>query len=184
MTWRTHLLVGVNALWLLAPLPNVLTRDAAGLLALAAGVGALLPDLDAARSKVRSLNIRGVRPLVPLANALYRTFGHRGLLHSPLGWAGFGLLCAAAAPWLNPDGWGWGPSLGLFVGYGSHLLADSATPSGIPSTGLSPRIVHGRRFHLLPRRLRIVTGSPAEDALLLPLAMGAALLLLRALLHN
>lgn len=179
MTWRTHLLVGVNALWPLAPLPNVLTPEGAGLLALAAGVGALLPDLDAARSKVRSLNVRGIRPLVPLSDALYRTFGHRGLLHSPLGWAGFGLLCLPAALW-----WGWEPSLGLFLGYGSHLLADSATPSGIPATGLSPRIVQGRRFHLLPRRLRIVTGSPAEDALLLPLAMCAALLLLRALFQK
>ena len=143
MTWRTHLLVGVNALWPLAPLPNVFTPDTAGLLALAAGVGALLPDLDAARSKVRSLSIRGIQPLVPLSDALYRTFGHRGLLHSPLGWAGFGLLCLLAALW-----WGSEPSLGLFIGYGSHLLADSATPSGIPSTGLFPRIVQGRRLHL------------------------------------
>ena len=181
MTWRTHLLVGVNALWVLAPLPNALAPDTVGLLALTAGVGALLPDLDAARSKVRSLDIRGVRPLVPLADALYHTFGHRGLLHSPVGWAGFGLLCLLLAPWLGWAGRGWEAPLGLFVGYGSHLIADSATPSGIPSTGLHPWLVRRRRFHLLPRRLRVVTGSPAEDALLLPLAASAALLLLRAL---
>ena len=176
MLWRSHLLIGINALWLLTPLPNALTPETAGLLALGAGVGSLLPDLDASRSKIRSLDIRGRRPLVPLADALSRTFGHRGLLHAPLGWAGFGLLCLLAAPW-----WGREASLGLFVGYGSHLLADSATPSGIPSTGLRPWPVRSRRLHLLPRRLRIVTGSPAEDALFLPLAMGAAFLLLRAL---
>jgi len=181
MTWRTHLLVGINALWVLAPLPNALAADTVGLLALTASVGALLPDFDATRSKVRSLDIGGARPLVPLADALNHAFGHRGLLHSPVGWVGFGLLCLLLDPWLSSAGRGWEPSLGLFIGYGSHLIADSATPSGIPSTGIYPWLVRRRRFHLLPKCLRVVTGSQAEDALLLPLAAGATLLLLRAL---
>ena len=179
MLWRTHVVAGLNALWLLAPLPHVLTPDTVGLLAASAGVGALLPDLDAARSKIRSLDVHGVRPLVPLSDALYQTFGHRGLLHAPAGWLAFGLPCLALS-----FRWGWEPSLGLFLGYGSHLLADGATRAGIPSAGLYPWLVRTRRLHLLPKRLRVVTGSLAEDAIFPLLASGALLLLLRFLTQS
>lgn len=50
MTWRTHLVGGIASLWLLHLLPGSLTTgsDASnlGLLALLAGLGALLPDLS------------------------------------------------------------------------------------------------------------------------------------------
>ena len=177
MLWRTHLAVGINALWLLAPFPSVLNPDTLGVLAVAAGVGALLPDLDAARSKIRSTELWGVRPLEPLASAAFRLLGHRGLLHAPLGWAGFGLLCLAVTPWS-----GWEGPLGLFLGYGSHLLADSATRSGIPATGLCPWLIKAQRLYLMPRKFRLVTGSQAEDALLPVLAATALSLLLRFLM--
>ncbi len=152
--------------------------DTVGPLAAFAAVGALLPDLDAAQSKICSFQIKGIRPFVPLSFLANRAFGHRGLLHSPAGWAGFGLLCLTLAFFLRGTGWDWEPPLGLFLGYGSHLVADACTRSGIPTTGLPRLIRHTRRLYLLPTRWRFVTGSLAEEALLPVLAGGAMLLLL------
>lgn len=174
MLWRTHTLVGISSLWLLAPLPNVLTTETIGPLAVLATLGALLPDLDAQQSKIRSLEVRGLRPFVPLSLLANRAFGHRGLLHSLPGWLGFGLLCLALALW-----WGWEASLALFLGY-SHLAADACTKSGIPGWPNN----RSRRLHLLPPGLRFVTGSPAEDALLPLLAFSALWLLLRFLMPH
>lgn len=177
MTWRTHALVGVTSLWLLEIVPHAIDPNAAtgniGLLAAVAALGALLPDLDAADSKVKHLSLGGgVAPFALPALVLHRAFGHRGLLHSAMGLALFGLLvCLPLSFW-----WGGPPSLALWLGYASHLTADACTRAGIPF--LYP---NRRRTFLLPPRLRFVTGSPAEDALLPLLALPVLLLLLSAL---
>ena len=175
MLWRTHALAGINSLWLLVPLPHAVTPDTVGPMAAFAAVGALLPDLDSTRSKIRSVEIKGVRPLVPLSLLVSRAFGHRGLLHSLPGWLGFGFLCLPLASWT-----GWQAALALWLGYGSHLAADACTRSGIPAWPNR----RNRRLHLLPSGLRFVTGSPAEDALLPLLAVCALWLLLRFLLPS
>lgn len=104
MLWRTHTLVGISSLWLLAPLPNVLTTETIGPLAVLATLGALLPDLDAQQSKIRSLEVRGLRPFVPLSLLANRAFGHRGLLHSLPGWLGFGLFMPCIGPLVGLGG--------------------------------------------------------------------------------
>jgi membrane-bound metal-dependent hydrolase YbcI (DUF457 family) len=76
MTGRTHAVAGVATLWVLHGLPATSTFLAA-LVPLAA-LGALLPDLDASRSTIRSLQFGGVTPFSPLARLLSQTLGHRG----------------------------------------------------------------------------------------------------------
>ena len=194
MMGRTHLLVGLASLWLLEPVPGVLTSDSIGPLVLGAALGSLLPDLDATQSKLRSVSIARIQPFVPLSWLAHRAFGHRGKLHSPGAWLLLGLVCLSlgliltrqylflapnslAQP-LSPlfTGLGsYGPFvlLGIWLGYGSHLLADAATASGIPGWPFT-----SKRLHLLPQGFRFVTGSLAEEMLLPLLALLVLVLLL------
>ena len=142
MMGRTHAFLGVSSLWLLAPFPDALTPQTVAPLCALAAFGALLPDLDAAESTIKSLRIGGIRPFAPLSVLAYRTWGHRGLLHSPLGLLLFGLVCV-------PVGvlWGVWPALALWLGYASHLAGDACHPHG------HPRLAQ-------PRRPKVVAGSP------------------------
>lgn len=169
MMWRTHVFLGVNALWLLAPLPGAITSNTVAPLCALAAFGALLPDLDAQESKIKSLSWGGVRPFAPVAFLAYRTWGHRAFLHSPLGLLVFAGVCV-------PIGLNWGllPALALWLGYASHLAGDALTRTGIP--GWPNR--GDRRWYLLPERYRFVTGSAGEEALLPLLALPIVVLLL------
>jgi len=172
MTWRTHTIAGLGSLWLLSIAPNGVTPDNLALVAVCAALGSLLPDLDAAESKIKHLRIAGIQPFAPIAVSFFRGLGHRGLLHSLLG-----LLVIAAAslsliPWL-----GWQAVCALILGYASHLVTDAMTRSGIP--WLYP---HKQRYHLLPPQWRFVTGSYAELVLFPFLALLFSLLLLRVIL--
>ena len=138
-----------------------------GLLVGAATLGALLPDLDATHSTVKYLRLsRRFQPFLLPARVLSRQLGHRGPLHSLAGitllWLWLGLPTLL---WL-----GWQPSLALALGMLSHLLGDASTKSGVPL--LYPKL---DRWHLLPKDLRLTTGSPEEEAvfgvLLLPLLL-------------
>jgi inner membrane protein len=188
----------------LQPLNGPLPLDG-GAFALCAGaavLGALLPDLDAPNSLLQQASFAGVRPLAPLGRMLNRRLGHRGFLHSP---GALGLLALITAPLTfglagmagslqgGADGWAW---LSLLLGYASHLLGDACTKSGIPKSGISkrgiPSGIHSgiplgtrsapppRRLHLLPPRLRLTTGSAAEEAVF---ALCGALALALALRH-
>ena len=171
MMGRTHALFGIATLWLLE-VPVAITQETIGPLVLCAVFGALAPDLDAGESKLKRLSVAGITPLAPLAQTIHQSFGHRGLLHSLLGLSLFTALCALpVAFWL---GWPYGAALTL--GYSSHILADSMTKSGVPL--LFPR---RRRYHLLPMRFRVTTGSLAEEMLLPVLAFTVLLLLMRHL---
>lgn len=168
MMFRTHALVAVSSLWLLQTVPPGITAENVGYLSVIAVFGAMLPDLDAAESTIRSLSMGGIRPFALLSTIVHRTFGHRGLLHSLVAVAAIGVAAIFLARW-----WGWQPSAALWLGYASHLTADACTRSGIP-------LIPGRaqRLHLLPATLRFVTGSVAEDVLLPFLAAAVLLLLL------
>lgn len=74
---------------------------------------------------------------------------------------------APLAVWVN-----WQTAAALWLGYGSHILADAATKTGVPGLRMSSR------WYLLPKSWRILTGSPAEDALLPVLAASVIYLLL------
>ena len=169
MMGRTHALLGMASLWLLAPVPSVITPGNVGALCALAAFGALLPDLDANSSTVRALKVGKIRPFAPIAFVAHRTWGHRALLHSPAGLLAFGGLCV-------PVGLLWGAplALALFLGYASHLAGDACTRTGIPGWPNRP----DRRLFLLPGPLRLVTGSSAEEALLPLLALPVALLVL------
>ncbi len=174
MTWPTHTLFGISTLWVLAPLPPEVLNANVGVLAAAAALGALLPDLDASESKIKHLKIPNtqIKPFMLPALVVSRSDQHRGLLHS---FAGLGMMALFFVPAVFSIGWA--PVAALLLGYFSHLIADAATKSGVRLLYPSPR-----RFHLLPPSLRFTTGSMAEDALLLPLAICAAGILLRILI--
>ena len=173
MTWPTHALLGLNSLWLLAPLPIELLGYNIGTLAVCATLGALLPDLDASESKIKHLKIPGTgfKPFMVPAQVVHRTSQHRGVLHSC--W-GLGMITLMATPFML---WvGWAPVVALLLGYSSHLLGDSATRSGLRLLYPNPR-----RFHLLPKALGITTGSQAEEVLAATLLLPAFMVLLQAL---
>lgn len=168
MMGRTHMVLGAASLWMLRPLPSVLVpADLAPMLALSA-LGALLPDLDASASTIKYFRVGGLTPLVPLSEALHGRFGHRGALHSLWGWGTFALLASPLLVWMP---WLW--YLALLLGYASHLAGDACTKSGIPL--LYPQM---QRRHLLPRPLRLTTGSLAEEAVFVLLALSVLFLLL------
>lgn len=173
MTWRTHALGGVASLWLLRPFGTGGDAASLGLLAGLAALGALLPDLDAHESKIKHLAVaRGVEPFALPSLLLGRLLGHRGLLHSLLGW-GTAVLVVGLPTFLllGPP-----PALALMLGYGSHVLLDACTKHGVPL--LYPR---PGRWHALPPGWRVTTGSEDEDLVFLPLALLSLWLLLAVL---
>lgn len=85
--WRTHVLCGISALWPLTIVPYDLLAYDFGTLAACASLGALLPDLDAAESKIKHLNVGGIKPFAVAARIVHRTDQHRGFLHSLRGLA-------------------------------------------------------------------------------------------------
>ena len=172
MMGRTHAFLGASSLWLLSGVPGALTPQTVVPLAALAAFGALLPDLDASESTVKSLRIGSLRPFAPLSTLAYRTWGHRGLLHSPVGLLLFALVCV-------PIGLLWGvlPALALWLGYASHLAGDACTRTGIPAW---PNRAD-RRWWLLPRHARIITGSLEEEIVLALVAVSTLLLILSRL---
>jgi len=154
MTWSTHVMAGICSLWIFELFPASQPEHIA-IYAGAAALGALLPDLDAPRSEIGQWSIGGIKPFFLPSQAIYRSVGHRSLLHSLLALVFVAIAGAILSPFL-----GWQVSLALWLGYVSHLLTDASTRSGIPL--LYPR---PKRFHLLPKPLRIVTGSSAEEVI-------------------
>jgi inner membrane protein len=163
---------GIASLWLLLP---AMPSDALPLAVVFASLGSLLPDLDARESKLSNARIGGVAPIKPLARALNRRLGHRGAMHSLLA----ALLVSAfvglpLALFLDPFA-----GLALALGYLSHLALDACTKSGVPLYWPD-----AGRVWLLPSRLRVTTGSAAEDGLFVLLSLAASGFLLTHLFFN
>jgi len=174
MTWRTHLAGGAAALWLLVPIPHVLTMQTYGLAVVCAGWGALLPDLDSRSSRLREVSIYGVYPFVILSQIVRASSAHRGILHSLLG-LGFITVCIALPLGLLFNGIA---GVALLLGYGSHLVLDCCTPHGL-------RLMWPKedRYFVLPKGARITTGSDLEQVVFVPLLCAILVLALR-LLHT
>ena len=153
MQWGTHIQFGLETLWLwqLAP-AGAITGHLPVVIACSA-MGALLPDLDAAESKIKHLSIMRVKPFMLPAMAAHRQWGHRGFTHSVSALAALVPASLLLVPWL-----GWQGAVALLLGYASHLVADACTKTGIPI--LYPR---RKRYWLLPAKLRVVTGSQSEE---------------------
>lgn len=173
MMWRTHVLFGINTLWLLVPMPPEILQANVGVLAAVAALGALMPDLDASESKIKHLKVPNtqIRPFLLPALIVSRSEQHRGLMHSFVGW-GMAAFCATL---LMPI-IGWAPVFAFVLGYGSHLFADALTKSGI-------LLFYPKKewFYVLPKALRFTTGSMAEEVLFASLAPWTLLILLTAL---
>lgn len=176
MTWPTHTLFGISTLWMLVPVPPEVLHTDCGVLATAAALGALLPDLDASESKIKYFKIPNtqIKPFMIPALVVSRSDQHRGLLHSFAGLGMMTLFFVAAAFWI-----GWASVAALLLGYFSHLMADAATKSGVRLLYPNPK-----RFHLLPLGWRFTTGSLAEDALFVPLSFSVLTLLIRGLIFR
>jgi inner membrane protein len=168
MMWHTHAAMGACATWLLLPLAS--SDDSATIAVLMAlgVIGAMVPDLDAVESKIKHIRLFGIKPLVPVASAINRDFGHRGCLHSARGWALWTGLILPSVIFL-----GWSGMAALSLGYASHLISDSATKSGIMLC-----YPQRPRFYLLPKRWRVTTGSPVEEVIFVLAAMFTLALLL------
>ncbi|BCM92991.1 hypothetical protein IAD21_04876 [Abditibacteriota bacterium] len=164
---------GIGTLWLLAPVPSEPLQTNMGVLVAVAALGALMPDLDASESKIKHLKLPNTqfKPFMLPALVVGKTDQHRGLMHSL---AGLGMMAFFMLPFTFSLGWD--VSVAFLFGYASHLVADSATRTGIrllyPNT---------RRFYLLPPRWRFTTGSFVEETLFVPLALCCFVLLLRSL---
>lgn len=171
MTWRTHWVIGLNSLWLLTPELPYVPQNEMGVLLVAASLGSLLPDLNASESKIKHLQIGGIKPFFLPAQVVHRTDSHHGMLHSVVG---LGFIAVTAVP--TAFYLGGLPCLALVFGYANHLFADAATKAGIkpwyPCQGC---------FHLLPRECRISTGSQVEEALFAICVLCAMALLMNQL---
>jgi len=144
MRFYTHLAFGVLFAIFLIPLSFL---SLTGLL-----FGVLFPDIDNSSSKLG-------RKVKPISWLLQFTVGHRGLFHSLFCGITFTLLF-----YLFSVDFG----VGFFIGYLSHLIADSLTPMGIAWF-----------FPLSKKRLRgpIKTGSLNESILLIFLIICIILLI-------
>jgi inner membrane protein len=166
----SHAFIGASALVTIhagiAPVaPNTFGL---AVLAGAAAVSALLPDLDSDESIVRHATgtARSSGALGRVVSWLSdRLLGHRGMLHSLFMW----LLLSLIAGIYFRGSMMW---IAFGVGYASHLLADMLTTAGIPL--LWP---WRRRWHLLPSFVAIKTGSAAEYAATIIICMFAVGLL-------
>lgn len=111
----SHVVVGA-ALWAVsAKLAGGAPADPQALGA--AALGALLPDIDHPQSWAG-------RKLRPISVPLSMIVGHRGVTHSAIAvLGGLAVLVTMGMGWMAAP---------VVVGYLSHLLADSLTPSGVP----------------------------------------------------
>ncbi len=161
MLWRTHILAGMNSLWVLAVIPQAVTPDTIAPLIALSAIGSLLPDLDAVQSKIKNVSVFKIKPLIHVSLIFNRLFGHRGALHSPISLLFVAVLAVPLAFWFS-----WPYSAALWFGYASHLTMDACTIRGISLYPFS-----GKRINLLPASLRVTTGSVAEDVIFTLLAL-------------
>lgn len=145
MMGKSHVLIGLGVGLLLATAINM-DIPHAGLMTVAAGAGAMLPDIDHRHAPLRKrLGLPG--------DVLLFWLPHRGLTHS--------LLVLAIVTGLAVFFW---QAFGLAIaaGYASHLLADMTTQRGLPI--LYPWQAN---FYVLPRGFRVTTGKLSEGLALI-----------------
>lgn len=137
-------------------------------------VAGLLPDIDEPNAKLgrggwmpkrlgplfKLFAVIVSLPFRLLGYLIKGVLGHRGGTHS-LSMSFFFTLCFAipltlafgqTADWVI---------LTIWCGFISHLVADMMNPSGVPL--LWPLFSKNKRFHILPKMLRISTETPANE---------------------
>jgi inner membrane protein len=178
----THQIAGVGLAVVTAAAVDA-TPTAFAVLVAGAWLGSLLPDADRAGSRIyrarklerRAWPLRVVGWLARLPLRLLILLGHRGLTHSLVGAVAVTALAYLLASLVgSPETF----AAGVGLGYATHVAADACTPGGVPL--LAP--LSTKRRHLLPRPIRIPTGSWRELVVAAALAVGtvATTLLLAA----
>ncbi len=104
-------------------------------------LGSLIPDMDIYLERRLPKVLKPIRP---------RWLEHRGVTH----WLGLPIILILLGFWI-----GYQALIFPFaLGWISHILLDAMTPMGVPFKPFSSK----PRFHLLPKNLRITTGSIVE----------------------
>lgn len=153
MHWRTHAVIGANAVWAAAV---VLPVDQSFLFLLGAGaVSALLPDIDATAAKIHFIGAGALGTF----RAMFR---HRGFFHSLLAVALVGLLSISLAGRSDP-----GLPIVLTLGYLSHPLID-----GFNSPGVEYLFPWKKRLRLVPKPLATPVKGLADQFLFVVGLMG------------
>ena len=163
MTWRTHIAVGANAIWLTGIFGRI--DNSIVILLPVAIVASLLPDIDASSAKIHYAagGVLGI-----FKGSFYgKYFHHRGLMHSlPVTLLWFILLeifFYNSTPLLAPV---------FALSYFSHSLIDGLN-TGV---GYLYPFVH-KRFALVPKIMRSQVGSPI-DTLLMFIGIGGLMIFL------
>ena len=134
-------------------------------------IAGLAPDLDASDAMLKhwSFNLGSrksgfkVKPFFFISLIANIFFKHRGFLHSAWALIIFSIVALLLSYIFGLAGC-WGFTAAIFLGYLSHLILDSMTPSGIPLWGKE-------KLHVLPEKLRIKTGSYMENLFLAVFAL-------------
>lgn len=159
MMGHTHVTLGVVVGLGVGIISQSTPTDSVGL-GLIAGLSAILPDIDHPQGQIRQkMGVAGHLSLFWLS--------HRGLTHTLLANVAIYVLSYVLIPGLAQ----WA----VVGGYTSHLVADSLTRRGIPL--FWP--LTDRPIHLLPRLMRISTGSWVETVLWLLLLVTIGYCLVR-----
>jgi len=164
MTWKTHVMVGSNSVWLLALLGKI---DNTILLYLPlAALASLLPDIDATGARIHYIG-HGV--LGMFRGAFHgKYFHHRGIMHSIFITIVFG---AAIALFTNNTIFNLAPFI-FMLGYFSHIFIDGFNTS----VGYLYPIIT-KSFALLPRSLLTRVNGAADNLLFFVGALGLVLFL-------
>lgn len=162
MTGKTHAAIGANVVWLL----TLTTLSINPLLIAVGALAALLPDLDASESTIKHLKVNvgriRIEPFYLPALLFSALFKHRGWLHSATA-----IIIVAFLSWLGFSRYDIAVPLVITLGYASHLVADACTISGIQFF-----LPIQSELHLLPKPLRIRTGSVIDSVLFAVASLG------------
>lgn len=179
MTNRTHQAVGAATTLVVCAAVDSSGLVAAGAVC-ASLLGSRLPDADQRGARIhrrtrlerRSLVARLCGRVLRLPMTIFAAVAHhRGATHWLLSAAATTVVLSAAAGALWPP-FGLPVFIGLGCGYGAHLLADACTPHGAPLLGP----FSGRCVHLLPPRMRVMTGGAGDLLVLIAATLTAAAL--------
>lgn len=116
MIARTHIIFGATLGIIGAKVSHCEGIESAVMVACAM-FGSLLPDIDHPYSTFG-------KKIVPVSTAISAVFGHRGITHSLL----IVLAMFFAMSRMKLPFW----TVGILIGYLSHILGDWMTPSGVP----------------------------------------------------
>ena len=151
MMWYTHVVFG-----LLFYLIAVLFGAPMSLVDIGmAAFGALMPDIDHPKSYISTK--------LPGGTVMPRFVEHRGATHTVEAALIITALVGGIAYWITDSYW---PAVAFFIGYISHLFADTLTVSGIKWSRFS-------KFH--PRG-KIKTGTKGEGLVLILVTFATVML--------